>query len=223
MTTHLPTSNPTLYGYWRSSAAYRVRIALNMKGLEYENYFVHLSRDGGEQGKSPYVDLNPQMLVPTYVEEELVLSQSLAIIEYLDERYPHPPLLPQDPARRARARQAAFAIACDIHPLNNLRVLNYLAGELGVGDGGKRSWYHHWILQNFPALERWAQVDAGSGPYFLGDAVTLADICLAPQMYNARRFDVPLDDFPRLVEIDAALNELTAFRNALPDNQPDAQ
>ncbi len=223
MTEHLPTTNPTLYGYFRSTAAYRVRIALNLKGLEYDNEFVHLSRGGGEQKQSAYRDLNPQMLVPTYVEDGLVISQSMAILEYLDERYPHPPLLPEDPARRARARQAAFAIACDVHPLNNLRVLNYLVQDMGVDDAGKVKWYHHWILQNFPALERWAATDADKGPYFLGETLSLADVCLVPQVFNARRFNVPLDDFPRLVAIDRECGELTAFRHAAPENQPDAQ
>lgn len=222
MTTHLPTSNPTLYGYYRSTAAYRVRIALNLKGLEYENLSVHLTRDGGEHKQSPYLELNPQMLVPTYVEDDMVLSQSMAIMEYLEERFPHPPLLPEDPVRRARARQVAFAIACDIHPLNNLRVLGYLQSELGVDDDAKLAWYHHWILENFPALERWAASDAHRGPYFLGDVLSLADICLVPQMFNCRRFEVPLDDFPRLVEIDSACRELAPFRNAAPENQPDA-
>jgi maleylacetoacetate isomerase len=223
MTTHLPTTNPTLYGYWRSSAAYRVRIALNLKGLEYENFPVHLTRDGGEQRQSAYVDLNPQMLVPTYVQDDTVISQSMAIIEYLEELYPHPPLLPEDPVSRARARQAAFAIACDIHPVNNVRVLQFLQRDLGVDDAGKLKWYRHWILENFPALERWASQSAGEGPYFLGERVSIADVCLVPQMYNARRFDIPLDAYPRLVEIDRACLELTPFRNAVPENQPDAQ
>lgn len=223
MSQHLPTKTPTLYGYFRSTAAYRVRIALHLKGLEFDNASVHLTRDGGEHRQSIYRDMNPQMLVPTYVEDDLVISQSMAIVEYLDERYPLPPLLPADPVRRARARQAAFAIACDIHPLNNLRVLNYLVQDVGVDETGKLNWYHHWILQNFPALERWAAVDADKGPYFLGDTLSIADICLVPQLFNARRFDVPLDDFPRLVAIDRECRELTAFRHAAPQNQPDAQ
>lgn len=223
MTDPLPTATPTLYGYFRSTAAYRVRIALNLKGVEYDNTSVHLTRDGGEHRQSTYRDLNPQMLVPTYVEDDLVISQSMAILEYLEERYPHTPLLPDEPARRARARQAAFAIACDIHPLNNLRVLNYLVENMGADDAGKLGWYHHWILENFPALERWATVDADKGPYFLGDTLSVADVCLVPQVFNARRFDVPLDDFPRLVAIDRECRQLTAFRHAAPENQPDAQ
>jgi maleylpyruvate isomerase len=223
MTTQFPTTTPTLYGYFRSTAAYRVRIALNLKGLAYESLSVHLTRDGGAQRQSAYTDMNPQMLVPTYVEDGFVLSQSMAILEYLDERYPHPPLLPGDAMQRARARQAALAIACDIHPLNNLRVLAYLKEQLGVDDENKNAWYHHWILQNFPALERWAAVDAGKGPFFLGESLSLADICIVPQIFNARRFKVPLDDFPRLVEIDRECGELTAFRNAAPQNQPDAE
>ena len=211
-----------LYGYWRSTAAYRVRIALNLKGIRYESAPVHLTRDGGEQKQSRYQDINPQMLVPTLEEGEVRIGQSLAIMEYLEEVYPEPALLPGDSFQRARARQVALAIACDIHPLNNLRVLSYLQQELGVDDDGKMKWYHHWITENFTALETLAAADADGGPYFLGDTVSIADICIVPQFYNARRFDVPLDRFPRLLEIDRACRDVDAFRGAAPENQPDA-
>ncbi len=207
-----------LYDYYRSSAAYRVRIALNLKGLPYRQQSVHLSRDGGEHRQAGYARINPQQLVPTLVDGEITLSQSLAIIDYLEERYPERPLLPDNAADRARVRQAALAIACDIHPLNNLRVLNFLVSDLGADEAAKRHWYHHWILASFPALEQWA----AGGPYFLGDTPTLADLCIVPQMFNARRFDVPLDEFPRLCAIDAACRALPAFRDAEPDRQADA-
>ncbi|GJL82474.1 MAG: maleylacetoacetate isomerase [marine bacterium B5-7] len=212
-----------LYDYWRSTAAYRVRIALNLKGLDYQHVAVHLTRDGGQQKMPEYTGINPQKLVPTLVDGDVRIGQSIAILEYLEESYPEIPILPCDPANRARARQAALAIACDIHPLNNLRVLGFLTRDMGIDEAGKLKWYHHWILENFPALEAWAKDDADKGPYFLGEQVTIADICLVPQMFNARRFDVPLDDFPRLVEIDQALNAIDAFSRAAPANQPDAE
>jgi maleylpyruvate isomerase len=211
-----------LYGYWRSTAAYRVRIVLNLKGIKYESLPVHLTRDGGEHKHSRYSDINPQQLLPTLLEGDARIGQSMAIIEYLEEVYPDPPVLPEDSIQRARARQAALAIACDIHPLNNLRVLNFLKNDLGVDEDGKLRWYHHWITENFDALERWSAADSGDGPYFLGNTLSIADVCIVPQMYNARRFDVPLDRFPRLVDIDRACRELDAFRDAAPENQPDA-
>lgn len=212
----------TLYGYWRSTAAYRVRIVLNIKGIKFENVPVHLTRDGGEQKRPWYTDINPQMLVPTLVDGEARIAQSMAIIEYLEEIRPNPTILPGGSAERARARQAALAIACDIHPLNNLRALGFLQQELGVDDEGKLKWYRHWIAENFIALEAWATKDAARGPYFLGDTLSVADVCIVPQLYNARRFDVPLGCYPRLVDIDRGCRELDAFRNAAPENQPDA-
>lgn len=212
----------TLYGYWRSTAAYRVRIVLNIKGIKFENIPVHLTREGGEQKCPWYTDINPQMLVPTLVEGDVRIGQSMAIVEYLEEVYPDPSILPGDSVQRARARQAALAIACDIHPLNNLRALGFLQKELGVDEEGKLKWYRHWILENFKALESWAAEDAVRGPYFLGDTLSIADVCIVPQLYNARRFDVPLGRYPRLVDIDRACRELDVFRNAAPENQPDA-
>ena len=183
-----------LYGYWRSTAAYRVRIALQIKALQFENLSVHLVKDGGEQFKPDYVDMNPAKLVPTLIDGDVVLNQSMAIVEYLDEQYPDTPLLPKDVALRAQVRAMAQDIACDIHPLNNLRVLKYLAGTLKVEDQAKSEWYAHWILTGFAALEQ--RLAKTAGKYCFGDTVTLADLCLIPQLYNARRFNVPLDDFP---------------------------
>lgn len=211
-----------LYGYWRSSAAYRVRIALNLKGIEYEYVPVNLLRDGGEHRREEYRQLNPQQLVPTLVDGDVVLSQSVAIIEYLDEIFQARPLLPRDSLKRARVRQAALSIACDIHPLNNSGVLSYLKNELHA-DGKKiQQWYQHWILKNFPALEDWAQANRAEGKLFAGNEPGLADICLIPQVYNARRFKVFLDNFPNLLEIDRHCNELKAFKQAAPEAQADA-
>ena len=210
----------TLFGYWRSTAAYRVRIALNLKGLEYDNRSVHLVKDGGEQFKDDYVAKNPAKLVPTLVDGDVTLNQSLAIIEYLEDKYAGEALLPVDPAQKAQVRAMAQDIACDIHPLNNLRVLKYLAGPLKVEDADKSAWYAHWIQTGFAALEeRLAQT---AGKCCFGDKVTLADLCLIPQLYNARRFNVPLDDFPRICAIEAHCLSLPAFNDAVPENQPDA-
>lgn len=209
-----------LYGYWRSTAAYRVRIALYLKGIEFENISVHLVKDGGEQFKSEYVDLNPAKLVPTLVDGDLSLNQSLAIIEYLDDKEDANVLLPKDPALKAKVRAVAQDIACDIHPLNNLRILKYLKGNLGVSDEAKDAWYAHWILTGFAALE--ARLKATAGKFCFGDEVTLADVCLIPQLYNARRFNVPLDDFPLICQIEANCLALDAFDKAVPENQPDA-
>ncbi|RMF08549.1 MAG: maleylacetoacetate isomerase [Alphaproteobacteria bacterium] len=207
-----------LYDYWRSSAAYRVRIALNLKGVSYEQESVNLV--SGAQSEAGYRDrINPQGLVPALVIGGVALTQSLAIIDYLEETIPEPPLLPEQPAERARVRAMAQVIACDIHPLNNLRVLKYLKGPLGQGQEAVDAWYRHWIQEGFTALER----QTGAGPYLSGDRPGLADICLVPQMYNARRFNVDLDPFSRLVSIDEACRALSAFDKAAPENQPDAQ
>ncbi|MCK9543863.1 MAG: maleylacetoacetate isomerase [Novosphingobium sp.] len=207
-----------LHGYWRSSAAYRVRIALALKGLDYEYAVVDLRRGG--QSAPGYRALNPQGLVPLLVEDGRAISQSLAIIEYLEEVHPEPPLLPRDPAARARVRALAEVVACDIHPINNLRVLRYLKQELGREQGAIDAWARHWIAAGFAALEDAA---AGSGaPYLTGDAITLADVCLVPQVTNARRVETDLSPFPRLVEIDARLREHPAFAAADPARQPDA-
>lgn len=213
-----------LYGYWRSSAAYRVRIALNLKQLSAEHISVHLVNNGGEQHFAAYHQLNPQHLVPTLVDKnadtELNLSQSLAIIEYLEEKYPQCPVLPNDAEQRAIVRSMAQAIACEIHPLDNLRVLQYLVNEMGVSEADKMRWYHHWIIVGFTALEQ--QLSQHSGRYCFGDSPTLADICLVPQVYNAKRFNVPLDDFPHIVRIYHECNQLAAFAAAAPEQQHDA-
>ncbi|MBI1731690.1 MAG: maleylacetoacetate isomerase [Gammaproteobacteria bacterium] len=208
-----------LYGYWRSSAAYRIRIALNIKGLEYENVPVHLLRDGGEQNRPEYLALNPQARVPTLVDGDLTLGQSVAILEYLEEEYPSPPLLPPDPPGRARARQITLAIACDIHPLNNVRVLKYLETQFGATQEGRDNWYRHWIRDGLAAVEKMV---SARGPCCLGEQVTFADVALIPQLYNARRFRTPLDDCPRLLAIEQHCLKLPAFDRARPENQPDA-
>lgn len=209
-----------LYSYFRSSAAHRVRIALNLKGLAPEMAFVHLRKDGGRHRKAEYRAVNPQMRVPALeLDGGEVLTQSLAIIEYLDETHPQPPLLPRDPAGRARVRAMAHLIACDIHPLNNLAPLQYLKHEMHQEQSAIDAWYRHWILEGFTALEAMAQ----HSRYLAGDQVTLADICLVPQMTNARRLDVPLSGFPKLVAADAACAGLAAFDDALPERQPDAE
>jgi maleylpyruvate isomerase len=209
-----------LYSYFRSSAAYRVRIALNLKGLAFETIPIHLQKDGGQQLKPGYRAINPQMRVPTLrLDSGELLTQSLAIIDYLDEIHPQPPLLPRDPIARAKVRALAQLIACDIHPLNNVAPLRYLKNELGQDQTTIDAWYHHWIIVGFEALETML----GDGPYCCGNTVTLADICLVPQVANARRLKVPLDKFPKIVAIDAACTRLPAFERAKPENQPDAE
>jgi len=212
-----------LYTYFRSSAVYRVRIALNLKGLPYESVPVHLRKDGGQQFAPEYRRLNPMALVPTLVDGQAVIGQSLAIVEYLDETHPSPPLLPSDPAGRARVRAIAQGIACDIHPLNNLRVLKYLKRELGVDDRARDAWYRHWVETGLQGIERMLADSPATGRYCHGDTPTLADICLVPQVANARRLDCRLDDMPFVARIDAACRELPAFERAAPENQPDAQ
>ena len=209
-----------LYSYFRSSAAYRVRIALNLKGLSYETASVHLVKDGGHNRRPEYRAVNPQMRVPALVAPGgEVLIQSLAIIEYLDETHPEPPLLPTDPIARAKVRGLAELIACDIHPLNNTSPLRYLKNQMGQEQSAIDAWYHHWVREGFEALEALLE----PGPYACGKAVTLADICLVPQVANARRLKVPLDKFPKIVGVDAACLELPAFDKARPENQPDAE
>jgi maleylpyruvate isomerase len=210
----------TLYSFFRSSAAYRVRIAFNLKGLGYDTAAIHLQKDGGQHRKPAYRAINPQMRVPTLkLDSGELLTQSLAIIEYLDEVHPQPPLLPSDPVERAQVRALAQLVACDIHPLNNLAPLRYLKNELGQDQSKIDAWYHHWVREGFDALE--AMVAAG--PYAHGTDVTLADICLVPQVANARRLKVPLDPYPKIVAIDAACAELSAFEEARPERQPDAE
>jgi maleylacetoacetate isomerase len=209
-----------LYSYFRSSAAYRVRVALNIKGLDYEMIPVHLLKDGGHNKRPEFRAINPQMRVPVLVTPAGdVLIQSLAIIEYLEETHPEPPLLPKDPLARAKVRALAELVACDIHPLNNTSPLRYLKNSMGQEQSAIDAWYHHWVITGFEALE--ALVTAG--PYACGSQVTLADICLVPQVYNARRLKVPLDKFPKILGIDAACLALAAFDRARPENQPDAE
>ncbi|RED45765.1 maleylacetoacetate isomerase [Aestuariispira insulae] len=212
-----------LYTYWRSSAAYRVRIALNLKGIAYEEAFVHLVRDGGDHLKAAYAALNPQKLVPSLeLEDGTVLTQSLAMIDYLEETHPTPALLPDQAVGRARVRGLAQQIACDIHPVNNLRILKYLTGEMGLSDADKTTWYRHWVEVGFEALENSLANSTETGRFCHGDQPGLADCCLVPQVYNARRFDVDMARYPVLAGIDAACLELEAFRQASPEEQGDA-
>jgi maleylacetoacetate isomerase len=208
-------SRPILHDYARSSAAYRVRIALNLKGLEYDRHPVNLLE--GDQKADAYRALNPQGLVPMLEIDGLKLTQSLAIMVYLDQRFPEPRLVPADPADGAHVRAMALAIACDIHPINNLRVLKYLAGPLRIGEEERAAWYAHWITEGFTALETMAAPKAGA--FMFGDTPSLADVCLVPQMYNARRFNVPVDAYPTLVRADASANGIEAFAAAHPDQQ----
>jgi maleylpyruvate isomerase len=209
-----------LYDYWRSSAAYRVRIALNLKGLQAEQRAIHLRR--GEQRAADYREVNPQGLVPTLVVGDRRMPQSLAIIEYLEERHPLPPLLPPGAEDRAWVRSIALAIACDIHPLDNLRVLQYLEGKLGLDAAARDAWYAPWIREGFDAIE--AQLASRAAARFcFGDAPTLADVCLVPQVANARRVKLDLGPWPRIAAIDAACRALPAFDRARPDLQPDAE
>nr|WP_295662730.1 maleylacetoacetate isomerase [Polymorphobacter sp.] len=208
----------TLYGYWRSSASYRVRIALAIKGIAYEQVPINLAK--GAQSGIGFKLLNPQGMVPYLIDGDAGINQSLAIVEYLDEVYPEPPLLPQDPLGRARVRGIAQQIACDIHPVNNLRVLNYLRGPLAQPQDAVDTWYRHWIEVGFEALEEIAE--AATGTYLFGDTVTLADICLVPQMWNARRLQADIARFPKLSAIDVRLNALPAVAASRPERQPDA-
>jgi maleylacetoacetate isomerase len=210
----------TLYSYFRSSAAYRVRIAFNLKGLGYETVAIHLQREGGLNRKPAYRAINPQMRVPALaLDSGELITQSLAIIEYLDEVHPQPPLLPRDSIERAQVRALALLVACDIHPLNNVGPLRYLKNELGQDQSKIDAWYGHWVREGFDALEAMVR----PGPYAFGAEVTLADICLVPQVANARRLKVPLDSYPKIVAIDAACATLSAFEEARPENQPDAE
>jgi maleylpyruvate isomerase len=209
-----------LYSYFRSSAAFRTRIALNLKGLPYETVPVHLTRGGGEQHGPAFAAVNPQKRVPALaLDSGDVLLQSLAIIEYLDEVHPEPPLLPKEPLARAKARAVAQIIACDIHPLNNTSTLNYLRSSLRADESAVYDWYRHWVMTGFEAVESLIK----PAPYALGASVTLADICLVPQVFNAHRFKVPLDRFPTIVAAYTAASALPAFDAARPERQPDAE
>lgn len=214
----------TLYTYFRSSAAYRVRIALHLKGLDWQSVPIHLLKDGGQQRSTAYLARNPQGLVPALaLADGTTLTQSLAIMEYLDEAYPHTPaLLPTDIVGRAQVRALAQTIACDIHPLNNLRVLNYLTQQLGVSDADKATWYKHWMAAGLTALEAMLVQSDATGQFCHGNQPTLADCCLIPQLYNARRFQCPLDAYPTLLRIESHCLTLPAFVQAAPEQQPDA-
>lgn len=211
-----------LYSYWRSSAAYRVRIALNLKGLPYETVPVHLARDGGEQHKAPFSDLNPQELVPVLLHGNRILRQSMAIMEYLDETWPTPPLMPATARDRQRVRSLAQVIACDIHPLNNLRVLQFFEHTWNVPQAEREAWVRHWIQVGFEALETTLCDNPSTGTYCDGEVPTMADCCLVPQIYNAGRFGVDMAPYRTLRRINEACLALEAFDAARPENQPDA-
>jgi maleylacetoacetate isomerase len=212
----------TLYGYWRSSAAWRVRIALNLKGLAWQSHPVHLVRGGGEQHAPAFRALNPQGLVPALEIDGRVLTQSLAIIEYLDETRPAPPLLPADAPGRARVRSLAQLVAADIHPLNNLRVLQWLEQRGGLDEAQREDWYRHWVEEGLGALEARLARESATGRFCHGDSPGLADCCVVPQLYNARRYKVSLEPFPTVLRIEAACMALGAFRDAAADSQADA-
>jgi maleylpyruvate isomerase len=211
---------PKLYSYFRSSAAYRTRIALNFKGIAFETVSIHLTKDGGHQHTAAFRAVNPQKRVPALtLDSGEVLLQSLAIMEYLEEVQPEPPLLPKDPIERARVRAVAEIIACDIHPLNNTSPLNYLRGTIKADPDTVEAWYRHWITIGFEAVEDLIR----PGPYAFGKNVTVADVCLVPQVANARRFKVPLERFPNILAADTAATRHPAFEAARPERQPDAE
>ena len=212
-----------LYNYFRSSASYRVRIALNLKGLHYDYVPVNLRRDGGEQLADDYRALSPDALVPTLVDEGRSLQQSLAIIEYLEETHPEPPLLPKAPADRAYVRSIALQIACEIHPLDNLRVLKYLKHELGASDDAKDRWFRYWIERGFDTLEARLAADPRVGKFAYGDAPTLADLYIVPQIVNAQRCGAEMARYPTLARIFDQAMRLDAFADAAPARQPDAE
>lgn len=211
-----------LYTYFRSSAAYRVRIALNLKGLKADYRYVHLVKDGGQQHKPEYRALNPQGLVPALVDHGQVLTQSLAIIEYLEETHPQSPLLPKDALDRARVRALAQVVACDIHPLNNSRLLKYLERELHADEAARNTWYRYWVAEGFTALEKLLAGNSRTGKFCHGDQPTLADICLVPQVFNAKRFEIDLAPFPTIRRIHDHCLTLKAFTDAAPEKQADA-
>ena len=210
-----------LYGYFRSSASYRVRIALSLKGLGYDLQPVHLRRN--EQRAPEFLERNPQGLVPALEHDDAVLAQSLAIIEYLEERFPEPPLLPASPADRARVRALAQIVACDIHPINNLRVLQYLENELALDDGARTAWARRWIDDGFAAMEAMLGDDPRTGDHCFGNQPTLADICLVPQVFNSQRFGVDMTRYPTLARIHENCMRLPAFADQAPERQPDAE
>jgi maleylpyruvate isomerase len=212
-----------LYTYFRSSAAYRVRIALNLKGIGYDAVPVHLLKDGGQQRQEEYRKINPSGLVPAFQDERITLTQSVAIIEYLDERFPAVPLMPQDLAGRAKVRELTQIIACDIHPLNNLRVLRHLVHELKLSEEAKNEWIRHWIREGLASLEAHLARDPAAGPFCHGTAPTMADCFLVPQVFNAQRFDIDIAAYPNVERINALCVDMPAFAAAHPSKQPDAE
>jgi len=211
-----------LYTYFRSSAAYRVRIALKLKGLQTDYSYVHLVKDGGQQHKPQYLAVNPQGLIPVLVDHGHVLTQSLAIIEYLEETHPQPPLLPKDALGRARVRALAQVVACDIHPVNNQRILKYLEQEFGVDETARKRWIQRWIRDGFSVIEKMLAGDPATGCCCHGDQPTMADICLVPQVFNARRFEVDMSAFPTIQRVDVHCLSLKPFADAAPGKQQDA-
>jgi maleylpyruvate isomerase len=214
---------PALHGYFRSSASYRVRIALNLKGIAFDQKSIHLSRGGGEQFSEEFRLLNPQPLVPVLELGKTTIGQSLSILEYLESEYPTPPLLPPDSFGKAVVRQISLAVACDIHPLNNLRVLKYLTDRIGITEEAKLLWISHWIREGFESLEYMLSGSSFRGRFAFGDTPTMADCCIVPQIFNAARFGVPLDPYPVLREIEAECLQLDAFKRAHPSQQPDKE
>jgi maleylacetoacetate isomerase len=212
-----------LHTYFRSSAAYRVRIALNLKGIDYEAVPVHLIRDGGQHHAPAYLNINPSGMVPTLQDERGTLTQSMAILEYLEETHPAVPLLPVDPLGRARVRELAQIVSCDIHPLNNLRVMRYLVDELGISDDAKTTWLKHWIVEGFASVESHLARHPGTGKFCHGDTPTIADCFLIPQAFNAIRFDIDLAPYENIARIYGNCIELPAFVKAHPAQQPDAE
>ncbi len=212
-----------LYTYFRSSAAWRVRIALALKGIRTDAEFIHLLKNGGQQRTAGFRAINPMGVLPALaLDDGTVLTQSIAIMEFLEETHPEPPLLPEDPQVRARVRAFALGVACEIHPLNNLRVLRYLKDAMGQSDAARDLWYHHWIADGLTALETIVR-DTGPGPFLFGAVPSMADVCLVPQMANARRFKCPVQAYPTLLRAEATALALPAFRDSAPDRQPDAE
>jgi maleylacetoacetate isomerase/maleylpyruvate isomerase len=216
-------ANVKLFSYFRSSASFRVRIALKLKGLDYDYLPVHLVQGGGEQFAAEFRAMNPAALVPVLDNAGTLLTQSLAIVEYLEETYPQPPLLPPDPVGRARVRALALSIACEIHPLNNLRVLNYLTQTLGISAEQKIAWYRHWVETGLETVEKLLADDQRTGDYCHGDSPGLADLVLVPQVFNAQRFNCRLDHLPVVMRIHEACLKLPAFAESMPSRQPDAE
>jgi maleylpyruvate isomerase len=212
-----------LYTYFRSSAAYRVRIALNLKGLQYDAIPVHLLRGGGEQLQEQYRAINPSGLVPAFQDDYITLTQSMAILEYLEDAHPQPPIMPKDATERARVRELAQIIACDIHPVNNLRVLRYLVHELGVSEEKKAEWYRHWLVGGLEVLEKHLARDPSAGPLCHGHKPTIADCFLVPQVFNAQRHGIDVSVYPNISRINALCVQIPAFVAAHPSNQPDAE